>query len=175
MATSGLSAENGVKSGASVNAVTKSGTNAFHGSGFEFLRDRRFNAPEHFAAFGPDGKQMDDGLRRNQFGGTLGGPIVRDKLFFFGGYQGTILRQVPTGNIAYVPTAQMLAGDFTTIASPACNAGTADHPGRPVRQQPHRSGPLQPGGDERRRAAAHDHGSLWPDPVVEPPQGRGHS
>ena len=123
VATSGLSADNGVKSGASVNAVTKSGTNAFHGGGFEFLRDRRFNAPEHFAAFGPDGKQKDDGLRRNQFGGTIGGPIVRDKLFFFAGYQGTILRQVPTSAIAYVPTAQMLAGDFTAVTSPACNAG----------------------------------------------------
>ena len=123
VATSGLSADNGVKSGASVNAVTRSGTNVFHGGGFEFLRDRRFNAPEHFAAIGPDGKQKDDGLRRNQFGGTIGGPIVRDRLFFFAGYQGTILRQVPTSNISYVPTAQMLAGDFTTLASPACNAG----------------------------------------------------
>src|SRR6187402_3279408 len=66
VATSGLSAQSGVKSGASVNAVTKSGTNVFHGGGFEFLRDRRFNAPEHFAAIGPDGKQKDDGLRRNQ-------------------------------------------------------------------------------------------------------------
>ena len=120
VATSGLSAENGVKSGASVNAVTKSGTNRFSGNGFEFLRDRRFNAPEHFAEFGPDGKQVDDGLRRNQFGGTLGGPIVRDKLFFFGAYQGTILRRVPTSNILYVPTPQMLAGDFTTITSAAC-------------------------------------------------------
>ena len=123
VATSGLSAENGVKSGASVNAVTKSGTNAFHGGGFEFLRDKRFNAPEHFADFGPDGRQLDDGLKRNQFGGTVGGPIVRDKLFFFGGYQGTLLRQTPTSNISYVPTAQMLAGDFTALASPACNSG----------------------------------------------------
>ena len=131
VATSGLSADNGVKSGASVNAVTKSGTNAFHGGGFEFLRDRRFNAPDHFAEFGPDGKQKDDGLRRNQFGGTIGGPIIRDKLFFFGGYQGTILRQTPTSNISYVPTAQMLAGDFTTIASPACNGGRQINLGAP--------------------------------------------
>jgi carboxypeptidase family protein/TonB-dependent receptor-like protein len=120
VASSGLSAENGVKSGASVNAVTKSGTNRFTGSGFEFLRDRRFNAPQHFAALGPDGKQVDDGLRRNQFGGTLGGPIIRDKLFFFGAYQGTIRRQLPADHISYVPTAQMLAGDFTTITSPQC-------------------------------------------------------
>jgi hypothetical protein len=120
VATSGLSADRGVKSGASVNAVTKSGTNRFTGNGFEFLRDRSFNSPDHFAAIGPDGKQADDGLRRHQFGGTLGGPIVRNKLFFFGAYQGTALRQVPTSNISYVPTAQMLAGDFTTITSPAC-------------------------------------------------------
>src|SRR5688572_9522709 len=123
VATSGLSAESGVKSGASVNAVTKAGTNRFSGNGFEFLRDRRFNAPEHFAPFGPDGKQKDDGLRRNQFGGTIGGPIIRNKLFFFGAYQGTFLRQVPSGNISYVPTPQMLAGDFTTITSPQCAGG----------------------------------------------------
>ena len=131
VATSGLSADNGVKSGASVNAVTKSGTNAFHGSAFEFLRDKRFNAPQHFAEFGPDGKQLDDGLKRNQAGGTFGGPIVRDRLFFFGGYQGTFTRQTPTSNISYVPTAQMLAGDFTTLASPACNSGRQINLGAP--------------------------------------------
>ena len=120
VATSGLSAQNGVHSGASVNAVTKSGTNALHGNGFEFFRDRRFNAKDPFAAIGPDGKRVDDGLNRNQFGGTLGGPIVRDKLFFFGGYQGTRVRQQPADEIDYVPTAAMLAGDFTAFASPAC-------------------------------------------------------
>ena len=118
-------------SGASVNAVTKSGTNKFSGNGFEFLRDRRFNATSPFAAIGPDGKRVDDGLKRNQFGGTFGGPIVRDKLFFFGAYQGTILRQLPADNIQFVPTPQMLAGDFTAFASPACNGGTADQPGAP--------------------------------------------
>jgi carboxypeptidase family protein len=120
VATSGLSAQNGVKSGAAVNAVTKSGANTLHGDAFEFLRDRHFNAPQHFAKIGPDGTQADDGLRRNQFGGTVGGPIVRDRLFFFGGYQGTVRRQVPASNLSYVPTAQMLAGDFTTITSPQC-------------------------------------------------------
>ena len=120
VATSGLSAQNGVHSGASVNAVTKSGTNALHGNGFEFFRDRRFNAKDPFAAIGPDGKRVDDGLNRNQFGGTLGGPIVRDKLFFFGGYQGTRVKQQPADEIDYVPTAAMLAGDFTAFASPAC-------------------------------------------------------
>ncbi len=120
VATSGLSAQNGVHSGASVNAVTRSGTNAFHGNAFEFARDRRFNATDPFALIGPDGKRVDDGLNRNQFGGTLGGPIVRDRLFFFGGYQGTRVRQQPSDEIDYVPTAAMLAGDFTAFASPAC-------------------------------------------------------
>ena len=123
VATSGLSAQNGVHAGASVNAVTRSGTNAYHGNAFEFVRDKRFNATEVFAALGPDGRRRDDGLRRNQYGGTLGGPIVRDRLFFFGGYQGTMLRQTPTDLTARVPTAAMLAGDFSAFASPACNGG----------------------------------------------------
>src|SRR5688500_694269 len=123
VATGGLSAQNGMHSGASVNAVTKSGTNTLHGNAFEFLRDKRFNATDPFASIGPDGKRRDDGLQRNQFGGTLGGPIARDRLFFFGAYQGTVVRQTPSANIVRVPTAAMLAGDFTTFASPACNAG----------------------------------------------------
>jgi hypothetical protein len=123
VATSGLSAQNGFKSAAAVNAITKSGTNRFSGNGFEFLRHYRFNATSTFAAIGPDGTRMDDGLKRHQFGGTLGGPILRDRLFFFGGYQGTPVRQRPASNIAYVPTAAMLAGDFTTFTSPQCNVG----------------------------------------------------
>ena len=118
VATSGLSAENGTHSGATVNAVTKSGTNTWSGNVFEFLRDHRFNASDHFAPPGAD-----DGLNRNQFGGTLGGPIVKDRLFFFGAYQGTRTRQMPPSFIAFVPTAAMMAGDFTAYASPACNAG----------------------------------------------------
>jgi hypothetical protein len=78
-----------------VNAVTKSGTNAFHGNLFEFVRDKRFNATAAFAPAGPDGKKADDGLVRHQAGGTVGGPIVRDRLFFFGGYQGTFVRVTP--------------------------------------------------------------------------------
>ena len=125
LATSGLSAENGIHSGASVNAVTKSGTNRFHGNAFEFYRDKRFNATNRFAPVGPDGKRLDDGLHRNQFGGTLGGPIVQNRLFFFGGYQRTQLRQQPNANVAYVPTPAMLSGDFTAFASAACNNGRA--------------------------------------------------
>ena len=123
VATNGLSAQNGLKSAAAVSAVTKSGTNRFSGNGFEFLRHFRLNARSTFAPIGPDGERMDDGLKRNQFGGTLGGPIIRDKLFFFGGYQGTPVRQRPASNIAFVPTPAMLAGDFTTFTSPQCNGG----------------------------------------------------
>jgi hypothetical protein len=108
---------------ASVNAVTKSGTNTFHGNAFEFLRDRHLNATSPFAKVGDDGKRQDDGLRRNQFGGTVGGPIARDRLFFFGGYQGTQLRFRPADQIAFVPSNAMLAGDFSSITSPACTGG----------------------------------------------------
>jgi hypothetical protein len=123
VATSGQAAQNGMHSSASVNAVTKSGTNSLRGNLFEFFRDSRFNAPAYFAPIGPDGEKKGDGLNRNQFGGTLGGPIVRDQLFFFSAYQRTRTRQETTDNVAFVPTAAMLAGDFTAAASPACNAG----------------------------------------------------
>ena len=53
----------------------------------------------------------------------IGGPIKKDKLFFFGGFQRTDNRSNPPDVISYVPTAQMLAGDFSTITSPACNGG----------------------------------------------------
>jgi hypothetical protein len=114
--TSALPAQYGIHSAATVNAVTKSGTNEFHGDLFEFLRNGDFNARDFFAT-------ARDTLKRNQFGGTVGGPIKKDKLFFFAGYQGTILKSTPPQTIGYVPTAAMLGGDFTAFASPACNSG----------------------------------------------------
>jgi len=92
--TSALTAQNGMHSGAAVNAVTKSGTNQLHGDLFEFLRHHSVNATNPFNAKGADGTRKDDGLKRNQYGGTFGGPIRIDKVFFFGGYQGTNSRQL---------------------------------------------------------------------------------
>jgi hypothetical protein len=114
--TSASGAQNGVKSSGSVTLVTKSGTNEIHGNLFEFVRNGMFNARNAFAA-------KRDTLKRNQFGGTVGGPVIKNKLFFFGGYQGTTVRQDPISTLSFVPTPAMLAGDFTAFASPACNAG----------------------------------------------------
>src|SRR5438128_7801382 len=116
--TSSLAAQYGFHSGGAINAVTKSGTNDWHGSAFEFVRNYKFNARDFFA-------NTRDGLKRNQYGGTIGGPIRKNKLFFFGGYQGTITRQTPSSLRAFVPTPAMLSGDFTAIASAACNSGRA--------------------------------------------------
>jgi hypothetical protein len=110
----GMSAQQGRAN--QVSAVTKSGTNDFHGDLFEFVRNDLFNARSYFATKGST-------LKRNQFGGTVGGPVLKNKLFFFAGYQGTTLRQDPADQRQFVPTAAMLAGDFTAFASPVCNAG----------------------------------------------------
>ncbi len=121
--TSALTAQNGMHSGAAVNAVTKSGTNRVHGDVFEFLRHHSLNATNPFNAKNPDGTRKDDGLKRNQYGGTLGGPLRTDRMFYFVGYQGTNTRQLPSDNRAFVPTSAMLNGDFTAFASAVCNAG----------------------------------------------------
>jgi hypothetical protein len=122
--TSALSASQGQHSGAQVNSVTKSGTNDFHGSLFEFVRNDLLNATTYFARVDPrTGNKVHSTLKRNQFGGTVGGPIVRNKLFFFGGYQGTTNHQDPANVQNFIPTAAMLQGDFTAITSPACNNG----------------------------------------------------
>ena len=111
--TSALTAQNGVHSGASVNAVTKSGTNSIHGDAFEFIRNGVFDARNFFAA-------SRDTLKRNQFGGTVGGPVIHNKLFFFAGLQATVTRTAPPTNFGIVPTAAMIAGDFSAYASAQC-------------------------------------------------------
>ncbi len=114
--TSSLPARYGHHAASAVNLITKSGTNAFKGNLFEFNRDYHFNARNAFAT-------TRDSLKRNQFGGVIGGPVLKNKLFFFAGYQGKVEKTNPATTISYVPTPAMLAGDFSTFASPACNAG----------------------------------------------------
>jgi hypothetical protein len=111
--TSAVPARYGQHAAAAVNVVTKSGGNALHGDLFEFLRNGVFNARDFFAL-------SRDSLKRNQFGGTAGSAIRRDKLFFFAGYQGTIVRSDPPSSINTVPTQAMLNGDFTAYASAQC-------------------------------------------------------
>lgn len=114
--TSAQGAQNGSHAGATVNALVKSGTNSWHGDLFEFVRNYKFNARNIFAT-------RRESLKRNQFGGVIGGPIMKNKLFFFGGYQGTRTRSDPSDNTSFVPTARMLAGDFSAFRSAACNSG----------------------------------------------------
>src|SRR6201987_5442415 len=98
--TSTFAPEFGRTPGAQVSVVTKSGTNAFHGTAFEYLRNDIFDANDWFA----DNKGLKKpALRQNDFGGVLGGPVIKDKLFFFGSYEGLRIRQPQIAN-TYVPS-----------------------------------------------------------------------
>ena len=108
--TNNFDAKYGGSGGAVVNIVTKSGTNTIHGAAFEFLRNGALNARNFFGT-------QKDALKRNQFGGTIGGPIQKDKLFFFGSWQRTILSNITYTNQAFVPTAQERSGDFSAKAA----------------------------------------------------------
>jgi hypothetical protein len=100
-------------------ALPKSGTNDTHGDFFYFTRnDGLGSAREYFATKAST-------YKRNQFGGTIGGPIVKNRIFYFGGFQDSIRRENPGTSISTVPTPAMMAGDWTTFASAACNLGTA--------------------------------------------------
>jgi len=113
--TDGVSARYGLHPYAVVNAVTKSGTNQIHGDLFEFVRNGDLNARNFFAP-------TRDSLRRNQFGGTAGGPIRKNKIFIFGGYQSTRVRTAPPQTISFVPTQAVLTGDFSAVESAACQS-----------------------------------------------------
>jgi len=114
--TNGYGAEFGRFTSGVVDVVTKSGTNQFHGSLFEFLRNDVLNANAWNALTKPP-------QRRNQFGGTAGGAIKKDKLFFFGSYQGLRDREFSKFSGAIVPTAAELKGDFSADAKVPKYAG----------------------------------------------------
>src|SRR5277367_1911366 len=109
--TNNFDAEYGNYAGAQINVVTKSGTNQWHGNVFEFLRNTDFDAKNYFDV-GDRGT-----YHQNQFGGTFGGPIVRDKIFFFADYQGNRVIQAIPQTIAGAPSAATEGGDFSGIAA----------------------------------------------------------
>ena len=105
---SSMKAEFG-RGGAAVNAVLKSGTNSFHGGAFEYARNSALDAANYFATTGKPP------FKRNQYGGFFGGPIVKDRTFFFADYQGTRFNEGVT-YVSTVPTAAERAGDFSALA-----------------------------------------------------------
>lgn len=105
--TSNFSAEYGRYSGGAVVAVTRAGTNQFHGTAWEYLRNKALNARNFFSAEKPD-------LKQNQFGFTLGGPVLRNRSFFFGSYQGIRVRETRLFGTARPPNKALRAGDFSS-------------------------------------------------------------
>ena len=104
--TSNFSAEYGRNSGAQVNVVTRSGGNEFHGSAFEYLRNDKLDARNAFAPVRPT-------LRYNDFGYSFGGPIMKNKFFFFGGQEWKKIRRLANPAVRTVPTLAELGGDFS--------------------------------------------------------------
>jgi outer membrane receptor protein involved in Fe transport len=119
--TSSYSAEYGRNAGALMNAVTRSGTNSWHGTLFEFLRNDKLNARNFFSNTVPP-------FRRNQFGGTVGGKIIRDKTFFFISYQGTRDRSAPGAQTANVLSAAERRGDFSGLARAITDPANGNQP-----------------------------------------------
>ena len=118
--TSNFSAEYGRNSGAQVSLVTRSGGNDFHGSAWEFLRNDKLDARNFFAPVRP-------ALRFNNFGYAFGGPIFKDKLFFFGGQEWKYIRRLSAPQRRTVPTLAELNGDFSfRFRGPDGVVGTAD-------------------------------------------------
>lgn len=123
--TSAFSAKFAGLGGGVMNVVTRGGGNRFHGTAFEFLRNSALNGRNYFAT-------SQDGLKRNQFGGTIGGPIRRDKIFAFFSYQRTTVRQNPI-NTATVLTAAQRSGDFSSSSKQLVNPTTgAPYPGNQI-------------------------------------------
>ncbi|MBI3281692.1 MAG: hypothetical protein HYZ57_17840, partial [Acidobacteria bacterium] len=107
--TNSYGADRGRNAGAFMTAVTRSGTNQFHGTLFEFVRNEKLNARNFFANSVPP-------FKRNQFGGTFGGPIQRNRTFFFGSWQRTTQRSAAGSVTATVPTAEQRRGDFSALS-----------------------------------------------------------
>ena len=110
-----MGAQDGGHIGGMVNVVTRSGTNRYHGEAFEFIRNNYLDATNFYSS-------TPDTLHQNQFGGTFGGPVIRNKMFAFAAYQRTVARQTQSNTQATVPTAANLQGDFSVTDGPTCEA-----------------------------------------------------
>ena len=104
-------AEQGRNPGATINVITKSGSNAYHGSTYQFLRNTELDAKNFFAKTGSHKAQY----QQNQFGASVGGPIRRDRLFFFADYEGFRKRQGTFASVNTVPTVAERSGDFSGV------------------------------------------------------------
>ncbi len=129
--TNSFGAEYGRFSGAIVNVVTKSGTNSWHGAAYEFLRNEKLDARNFFDRNRTDpvtGQEIPDSargeFRRNQFGGVFGGPIKKDKLFFFTDYQATRQVRGNSSGIVSVPSLPERGGDFSDVGTTGYGALT---------------------------------------------------
>jgi Carboxypeptidase regulatory-like domain len=109
--TNAFDAEYGRNSGSVVNVITKSGSNALHGNVYEYFRNTVLNAQGYFNTVKPQ-------FNQNEFGGTLGGPIKKDRTFFFVSYEGQRIRQGEPGSLINVPTTAERGGDFSDTGGP---------------------------------------------------------
>lgn len=154
--TNSFDAEQGLAGGAAINLQIKSGTNALHGSAFEYYNGNGTKARPFFL---PPNERKPK-LVFNQFGGTLGGPIIKDKLFYFGSYEGTLNHQFAGGRFS-VPTPAMRNGDLSASPTPIYDpfTGNPDGSGRtPI-----------PGGQiplSRIPVAVQKLLHLWPNPTL---------
>ena len=129
--TAGKSVDVGSSPGGMVNIITKSGTNQIHGDAFWFVRNTAFDANDFFS-------QTGDQLKRNQGGFTAGGPAIKDKLFLFGGWQRTWIRQTVGSNLVQAIPAAYRNGDFSNLLSAATSpTGSAIQLVNPTTNQPY--------------------------------------
>src|SRR5881628_323159 len=154
--TNSFDAEQGLAGGAAVNVLIKSGTNQLHGSAFEYHNDNALKARPYFTPV----NQRNPKQVYNQFGGTVGGPIKRDKLFYFVSYEGTMDHQF-AARTQSVPTLAMKAGDFSASANPIYDPATGDPDGKNRTAFP---GNIIPA--SRIDPIAAKINALWPDPNI---------
>jgi hypothetical protein len=127
ISTNNFDPEQGMTGGAAITVITKSGTNEFHGVLFEYHEDSALRARQFFETVANSPHKGRSVL--NDFGGTFGGPIKKDKLFFFGGYDGTLERDARNTGLTTLPTAALIAGNFTGMGTIIYNPQTGNPDG----------------------------------------------